>query len=91
MTRTFKLSAFLLIASTSWCCTASSASSNKPCDTSAPLAVTAKQSRPVKEANKAASPETQSHLCGAPTKTGGTCTRKVKGEGLCFQHRDKVK
>jgi glutathione peroxidase len=26
-------------------------------------------------------------LCGAPTKAGGTCKRKVKGGGRCYQHK----
>ena len=28
-------------------------------------------------------------LCGAPTKAGHPCRRKVKGWGYCYQHRDK--
>jgi hypothetical protein len=28
-----------------------------------------------------------SPACGAPTRSGGFCTRKVKGGGYCFQHR----
>lgn len=28
-------------------------------------------------------------ICGAPTKTGKPCQRKVKGSGYCYQHRDK--
>lgn len=28
-------------------------------------------------------------ICGAPTKTGKPCQRKVKGGGYCYQHRDK--
>jgi hypothetical protein len=27
--------------------------------------------------------------CGAPTKSGRPCKRKVAGEGYCWQHRDK--
>lgn len=29
----------------------------------------------------------ESSLCGAPTKKGGPCRRKVKGGGYCYQHR----
>jgi hypothetical protein len=28
-------------------------------------------------------------ICGAPTKSGKPCQRKVKGGGYCWQHRDK--
>src|SRR6185503_1333945 len=28
-------------------------------------------------------------LCGAPTKSGRPCRRKVVGGGYCWQHRDK--
>ena len=28
-------------------------------------------------------------LCGAPTKSGRPCKRKVVGGGYCWQHRDK--
>ncbi|MCI0489196.1 MAG: hypothetical protein L0229_21605 [Blastocatellia bacterium] len=30
-------------------------------------------------------------LCGAPTKSGRPCRRKVRGGGYCYQHRDKSK
>ena len=30
-------------------------------------------------------------ICGAPTKSGRPCRRKVKGGGYCWQHRDKLK
>ena len=29
-------------------------------------------------------------ICGARTKSGKPCQRKVKGGGYCWQHRDKV-
>ena len=29
-------------------------------------------------------------ICGARTKSGKPCQRKVKGGGFCWQHRDKV-
>ena len=28
-------------------------------------------------------------LCGAPTRSGKPCQRRVKGGGYCWQHRDK--
>lgn len=28
-------------------------------------------------------------ICGAPTKSGRPCQRRVKGGGYCWQHRDK--
>src|SRR5690349_19136328 len=28
-------------------------------------------------------------ICGAPTKSGKPCQRKVKGGGYCYQHRDR--
>ena len=30
-------------------------------------------------------------LCGAPTKSGRPCRRKVVGGGYCWQHRDKYR
>ena len=35
--------------------------------------------------------ETATTLCGAPTKSGAPCRRRVRGGGYCFQHRDKFK
>lgn len=35
--------------------------------------------------------ETTTTLCGAPTKSGAPCRRRVRGGGHCFQHRDKLK
>ena len=32
------------------------------------------------------SSESTTSLCGAPTTKGGTCRRKVKGGGRCYQH-----
>jgi hypothetical protein len=29
-------------------------------------------------------------ICGARTKSGRPCQRKVKGGGYCWQHRDKL-
>jgi hypothetical protein len=29
-------------------------------------------------------------ICGAPTRSGKPCQRKVKGGGYCWQHRDKT-
>jgi hypothetical protein len=30
-------------------------------------------------------------ICGAPTRSGRPCSRRVKGGGFCWQHRDKVR
>jgi hypothetical protein len=30
-------------------------------------------------------------MCGAPTKAGRPCRRKVRGGGYCYQHKDKYK
>jgi hypothetical protein len=35
--------------------------------------------------------DTGTTLCGAPTKSGAPCRRRVRGGGYCFQHRDKLK
>jgi len=32
------------------------------------------------------SPSSTTSLCGARTKSGGSCRRKVKGGGRCYQH-----
>lgn len=31
----------------------------------------------------------EEHVCGAPTKSGKPCQRRVKGGGYCWQHRGK--
>ena len=36
------------------------------------------------------SPSGAEAICGARTKSGKPCQRKVKGGGYCWQHRDKV-
>lgn len=36
------------------------------------------------------SPSAAEGACGARTKSGRPCLRKVKGGGYCWQHRDKV-
>ena len=36
------------------------------------------------------SSSTAEGICGARTKSGRPCQRKVKGGGYCWQHRDKV-
>ena len=38
----------------------------------------------------ASSSSTVATICGAPTKSGKPCQRKVAGGGYCWQHRDKV-
>jgi len=37
----------------------------------------------------AASTDRTAQMCGAPTKSGKPCRRKVAGGGYCWQHRDK--
>ncbi|HSQ19355.1 MAG TPA: hypothetical protein VLR92_03175 [Blastocatellia bacterium] len=39
--------------------------------------------------HRALSPGTAEAICGARTKSGKPCQRKVKGGGYCWQHRDK--
>ena len=34
-------------------------------------------------------PHSSQSICGAPTKSGRPCQRRVKGDGYCWQHRDK--
>jgi len=36
-------------------------------------------------------PGTPYGVCGAPTKLGKPCQRKVKGNGFCWQHKDQSK
>ncbi|MEK6321192.1 MAG: hypothetical protein AABN33_05855 [Acidobacteriota bacterium] len=36
-----------------------------------------------------ASPSASEGICGARTKSGRPCQRKVKGGGYCWQHREK--
>lgn len=38
----------------------------------------------------AAASEGAQRLCGAPTKTGRPCRRKVRDGGYCYQHKDKL-
>ena len=38
---------------------------------------------------QAANSNTVESVCGAPTKSGRPCKRKVIGGGYCWQHRDK--
>ncbi|MEK6302612.1 MAG: hypothetical protein AABO41_18020 [Acidobacteriota bacterium] len=44
--------------------------------------------RAEQEKTSADSPRPES-ICGAPTKSGRPCQRKVKDGGYCWQHRDK--
>ena len=39
--------------------------------------------------NRALSAGTSEAICGARTKSGKPCQRRVKGGGYCWQHRDK--
>jgi hypothetical protein len=36
------------------------------------------------------SPSAVDEICGARTKSGKSCQRKVKGGGYCWQHREKL-
>lgn len=44
---------------------------------------------PSREMPAANSTEEMMTICGAPTRSGKPCQRKVKGGGYCYQHRDK--
>jgi hypothetical protein len=45
---------------------------------------------PAEREKQATSPGIIERACGAPTKTGRPCKRKVLGGGYCWQHRDKL-
>jgi len=46
--------------------------------------------KPLEGASQAVgSSSTAAIICGAPTKSGKPCQRKVAGGGYCYQHRDK--
>jgi hypothetical protein len=46
--------------------------------------------KPLEGASQAAgSSSTAATICGAPTKSGKPCQRRVVGGGYCYQHRDK--
>jgi hypothetical protein len=66
-----------------------------PLDLKADPARLAENSSQSSTAGQAAAPasaervDTGSALCGARTKSGGACRRRVRGGGYCFQHRDK--
>jgi hypothetical protein len=42
-----------------------------------------------KTTSRSKSKTAQVSLCGAPTKSGKPCRRRVKGGGRCYQHRQK--
>ena len=44
---------------------------------------------PSKPEQRVVSPGASETICGAQTKSGKPCKRKVKGGGYCWQHRDK--
>lgn len=64
-----------------------------PLDSIANSASSAAQG-PVESARSIDQPLTTENLvvgiCGAPTRSGKPCQRKVKGGGYCWQHRDKA-
>jgi hypothetical protein len=49
----------------------------------------ARASSSTHEARAASSTDEVVTICGAPTKSGKPCQRKVKGGGYCYQHRDR--
>jgi len=58
-----------------------SGAANQPLEANKPMADGAPQA--------ASSSSTVATICGAPTKSGKLCQRKVVGGGYCYQHRDK--
>jgi hypothetical protein len=56
---------------------------------SAPLAENNSSPQPAQQTT--APTDAGATLCGAPTKSGAPCRRRVRGGGYCFQHRDKIK
>ena len=43
-----------------------------------------------RKSERVISPGTAEGICGARTKSGKPCQRKVKGAGYCWQHRDRI-
>jgi hypothetical protein len=66
-----------------------------------PIDLNANRARPSPNQNGAPSPASRDEqvtnsdagqaVCGAPTKSGKPCKRKVAGGGYCWQHRDKFR
>lgn len=50
------------------------------------IAVSAKQAVPTKTAKNQSNSEDPTYFCGAATKKGTPCSRRVKGVGRCWQH-----
>lgn len=46
-------------------------------------------SRAQREPLSTESPRSPESICGAPTKSGRPCQRRVKDGGYCWQHRDR--
>ncbi|MBI3949393.1 MAG: hypothetical protein HY314_02935 [Acidobacteria bacterium] len=44
---------------------------------------------PAKAVSRSKSKAAEVGICGAPTKSGKPCRRRVRGGGRCWQHRDK--
>jgi hypothetical protein len=44
---------------------------------------------PAKTTSRSKSKKEYVGICGAPTKSGKPCRRKVRGGGRCYQHRGK--
>ena len=58
-----------------------SSTASQPLEANKPMADSAPQA--------ASASSTVTTICGAPTKSGKPCQRKVVGGGYCYQHRDK--
>lgn len=61
-----------------------------PTGATSSLAEANREISPVQEAKPPTEPgRSVDSICGAPTKSGRPCRRKVNGGGYCWQHRDK--
>lgn len=50
------------------------------------MAVSPEQTPPAKNRQNRSNPEESTYFCGAETKKGAPCSRRVKGGGRCWQH-----
>lgn len=50
------------------------------------MAVSAKQTAPAENSKNQSNAEESTYFCGAGTKKGTPCSRRVKGGGRCWQH-----
>jgi hypothetical protein len=56
-----------------------------------PYATSSDGAQPSPERQASAAPDEALSLCGATTKAGRPCRRKVRGSGYCWQHKDNFK